>query len=74
MPFKGKLAPNDKLAQAEYIAQNNLIGPETIVFNFDGLMYTGLTNGHIVRVNKDEKVVKIAQMGNEKNASLCGIT
>ncbi len=62
---------NDKLSHAEYIAQHELIGPETIVFNYDGLMYTGLTNGYIARVNRDDYIAPIAQMGTEKNVTLC---
>ena len=72
VPYEGKLSPNDKLTQAKFIAQNKIPGPESIVFSKEGDLYTGLQNGYIVRVNKDESITKIARMGDEKDDSKCG--
>ena len=73
MPFDGKLSPNLKLSNANYISHKKLIGPESIVFTKEGLMFTGLNNGYIVRINKDENVVKIVQMGEETDETKCGL-
>ena len=72
VPYEGKLSPNDKLAHAKYIAHKKIIGPETLVFTKEGHLYTGLVNGYIVRVNKDESISKIVRTGNEKDDSKCG--
>ena len=71
VPYEGKLSPNEKLTQASYIAQKKIVGPETIVFTNEGDLYTGLMNGDIVRVNKNQSITRIARMGNEKDDSKC---
>ena len=71
MPLVGKLSPNNKLAQARYLAQHQLNGPETIIFGEKGQIYTGLTNGNIVRVKKDGSVETVVKIGEETNEELC---
>jgi sugar lactone lactonase YvrE len=71
-PFEGKLAPNDFLSHARYIAHKKLVGPETIVFNpKDGHIYTGLKNGQIVKIDQNGQIHKIAQIGTETNETIC---
>jgi hypothetical protein len=65
------LASNNLLEKAEYIAHNKIKGPEAIVFDSNGSMYTGLSNGQIVRIDKDSSVVKIAQIGQEMDERIC---
>ena len=45
----GPLAPNERLRQAELLAQGQIKGPETVVVDAQGRLYAGLQNGHIVR-------------------------
>ena len=43
-------------------------GPESIVIDEDGSIYTGLSNGIIIRIDPDGTIEKIIQIGKE----LCG--
>jgi hypothetical protein len=73
VPYEGNLSPNDKLAQAKFIARNKLVGPETLVFTNEGDLYAGLQNGYVVRVNMtDESITKVVRTGNEIDDSKCG--
>ncbi|CAF1093434.1 unnamed protein product, partial [Brachionus calyciflorus] len=67
VPLEGNLKPNHKLEKAVYIGQHVLVGPETIEFDKDGFLYTGLLNGQIVKIdptNPTEFQI-IAQIGTE---------
>lgn len=69
--MEGNLAPNTKLEAAKYLAHQKLRGPETIVIDKDGSILTGVMNGQIVRVKSDGSIQKIAQIGDEKNETIC---
>jgi sugar lactone lactonase YvrE len=43
--------PNEKLQEAELIAQGKIRGPEDLAFDAQGRMYTGLEDGRIVRID-----------------------
>ena len=62
--FEGNLKENFLLQKAEHFAKGKLIGPETILFVND-TMYTGLSNGQIVRVDENGNPHKIVQIGEE---------
>lgn len=57
------------LQNAQIFAKGKLRGPETILFIND-TMYTGLSNGQIVRVDKDGNPHKIVQIG-DANDDAC---
>ena len=69
------LLVNSRLENAVYIAQNKLVGPETLAFSAKGELYAGLMNGDIVRVDlKTGSLTKIARIGQEVNDSKCSKT
>lgn len=72
-PFEGNLKPNTFLQNAKYIGRGKLRGPETIVFDKDGNLYTGTVNGQIVKIDKNDrnKIVKVVQMGEENDEKIC---
>ncbi len=72
-PLEGNLEPNTRLQSAHYIGHKRLIGPESIVFDSEGNMYTGLTNGQIVKIDKNDRsnIQVVARMGEETNDSIC---
>jgi sugar lactone lactonase YvrE len=47
----GPLMPNEKLQEAELIAQGKIVGPEDLAFDANERMYTGLEDGRIVRID-----------------------
>ena len=71
----GNLKPNTLLQNAQYIGEKKLKGPESIVFDDDGNMYTGLANGQIVKVDKNDNsnIQVLARIGDETNDSECSI-
>lgn len=72
IPYEGKLAKNEFLTKAKYIGHKKLRGPETIIFSENGLMYTGLMNGQIVRVDPiADTIHKIVTIGTETNETIC---
>jgi hypothetical protein len=75
IPFEGNLKPNTLLQNAKYIGHKRLIGPESIVFDKEGNIYTGLANGQIVKIDKNDRnnIKVIAYMGEETNEKICGI-
>lgn len=51
---EGILAPNDLLSKAEpYGPKLPANGPEDLVFDKEGNLYTGLENGQIIKISKD---------------------
>jgi DNA-binding beta-propeller fold protein YncE len=46
-------------------------GPEAIVFDSNGSIYTGLSNGQIVRIDPNGHVEKIVQIGEEMDERVC---
>ena len=71
----GNLRPNTLLQNAQYIGEKKLKGPESIAFDNDGNMYTGLANGQIVKVDKNDNsnIQVLARIGDETNDSECSI-
>jgi hypothetical protein len=63
---------NELLAKADYLAHNKIKGPETIVFDRNGSLYSGLSNGQIVRIDKNGQIEKIIQVGEEMDERVCG--
>ena len=70
--FEGNLKENLLLQNAVYFAKDNLVGPETILF-LNNTMYTGLTNGQLVRVDENGNVHKIVQIGERECKDLQSI-
>lgn len=62
MPFTGPLEPNNLLDQYEPILKGSLQGPESLAV-LQGVMYTGLQNGWIVRITKDGTVEQVTTIG-----------
>jgi sugar lactone lactonase YvrE len=62
--FEGNLKENLLLQNAVYFAKGNVAGPETVLF-VNNSMYTGLTNGQLVRVDDNGNAHKIAQIGDQ---------
>jgi sugar lactone lactonase YvrE len=46
----GKLAPNERLQQADLLAKGQVFGPEDVAINKDGVLYAGTQDGLIVRL------------------------
>jgi hypothetical protein len=69
------LKPNTLLQNAKYIGKSKISGAESLVFDKDGNIYTGLTNGQIVKIDKNDRnsIKVIAHMGEETNEKICGI-
>ena len=57
------------MQKANYLAKGKIRGPETILIINDTI-YTGLLNGQIVRINKDDSVQKVVQVG-QQNKDIC---
>ena len=53
IPLTGNLKPNNLLSKTQYFAQKKIAGPESIAFDNNGLIYTGLANGQIVQIDKN---------------------
>jgi hypothetical protein len=69
--MEGNLEVNDKLTKATYLGYKKLAGPETIVFNEKGELFTGLLNGQIARIDENGNVHNIIRMGDETNEEIC---
>ena len=61
------------MEKAKYIGLHKIKGPECIVFDKEGHLYTGLVNGSIIKIDKhDRKIMKVlAHMGEETNQTIC---
>jgi hypothetical protein len=70
-PLAGPLKANNLLEKAEYLAKGKVFGPEDVLFH-NGALYTGLTNGQIVRVDKKGHVERVLMTGDETKESFCG--
>ncbi|MFC3378921.1 SMP-30/gluconolactonase/LRE family protein [Rugamonas sp. CCM 8940] len=51
--YVGAHAPNSRLAGVRQIDLKGEVGPEHVVFGADGLLYTGVASGHILRMKPD---------------------
>lgn len=63
LPFVGPLAINDRLDAAEHLFENEIYGPESIVFH-KGEMYTGTEDGQIIKI-VGNKIIPVARLGRE---------
>lgn len=67
--MQGVLAPNEILTQAELLAKGELHGPEDTAFDpagvndADGVIYTGTSDGKIVRILPNQTVETFASTG-----------
>lgn len=61
--FVGPLAINDRLDAAEHLFENQIYGPESIVFH-KGEMYTGTEDGQIVKIVGNE-IIPVARLGRD---------
>jgi sugar lactone lactonase YvrE len=55
-PLEGPLAPNDRLAGAEYVAAGKVLGPEDVELDTEGHIFTGTVDGQVVRIDPDGTV------------------
>ena len=69
----GNLSVNTRLLNSVYIAENKLVGPETLAISKDGDIFTGLMNGDIVRIDKYGNINRITKIGQTTNDSFCSI-
>lgn len=58
--------------KADYIQLNNLMGAESIAFDNNGLLYTGLVDGRIVEIDTKKKDYPMRQVTRMTSAKLCG--
>jgi hypothetical protein len=72
-PFTENLKPNTLLEKTKYIGKKKIQGPEAVVFDKDGNIYTGLVNGQIVKIDKtfQNNIQVIAHMGEESDEKIC---
>lgn len=61
--FTGVLEPNDTLMKAELIGKGQIHGPEDTAVDSQGMVYAGLHDGRIVRIDKDDQVNTFANTG-----------
>ncbi|CAG2181172.1 unnamed protein product, partial [Oppiella nova] len=59
--FDGPLTANNKLSEADHLFVNEIKGPESLAV-WKGDVYTGLSDGRIVRIRKD-RYKTVAQFG-----------
>ncbi len=62
-PLAGPLAPNDRLASAEYVATGKVHGPEDVELDAEGHIFTGTVDGEVVRIDPDGTVATIVNTG-----------
>lgn len=66
--FEGTLSENDGLKNPMYFLVGKIRGAETIVF-VKNKIYTGLLNGSLVEIDKDENIRVIAHFGPKFDSS-----
>ena len=71
----GNLSPNNLLQKAYFIRAYGLKGPESIEFDNEGNLYTGLSSGKIVRLNKNNRscIDRVYYTGEETNQNICSM-
>lgn len=63
-PLTGPLAPNTKLRDAVPLADGQIAGPEDVEVDPDGVVYTGLIDGRIVRILDDAEGGRVEEFVN----------
>lgn len=65
-PLTGPLAPNAALTRSRLVARGQLAGPESVAFDASGRLYTGTSDGRVLRVHPEtDRVELVARMGRE---------
>lgn len=67
--FEGALKVNSMLTKTERLFEGKVFGPESMAFDSKGILYTGLGDGRIVKLEED-KVKEINRTG--KQVAECG--
>lgn len=62
--YTGAFAPNNALSEADRIANGLVHGPEDTAMGFDGLLYTGLEDGRIVRFDPARPLETFEEVAN----------
>ncbi|MGD9723790.1 MAG: SMP-30/gluconolactonase/LRE family protein [Pirellulales bacterium] len=63
MALEGALAPNDRLATAEWLAVGQVNGPEDVEPDGQGRLFTGTEDGRVVRIDADGTATTLANTG-----------
>jgi len=73
VPFEGALKPEKLIGAATKYAEGKLRGAETIVIGANGaFLFTGLLNGQVMAIDlKKGQLIKVAQLGNETDETIC---
>lgn len=61
--LEGGFRPNDVLAHADRLVPGQVVGPEAIAFDDQGRLYSGTTDGKIVRLRPGEPVEVFTETG-----------
>ncbi|CAG2120418.1 unnamed protein product, partial [Medioppia subpectinata] len=65
--FDGPLTANNKLSEADHLFVNEIVGPESLAV-WKGDVYTGVSDGRIIRIRKD-RYKTVAQFGNPEKCA-----
>lgn len=57
--FSGPWAENSLLSHAVLLSEAKITGPEDLAFGPDGMLYTGLINGRIVRIDPENGQIEL---------------
>lgn len=60
LAMTGPLTPNERLLSADLLARGKVRGPEDTAIGPDGLVYTGLEDGRVVRISPDGTIQNFA--------------
>uniref|UniRef100_A0A336MUZ4 CSON007419 protein n=1 Tax=Culicoides sonorensis TaxID=179676 RepID=A0A336MUZ4_CULSO len=74
LPLEGVLAPNNLLDNTERLFENQIHGPENLIYH-NGAIYTGVHGGELIKIigNKFEHVAKFGKpCASPVEESLCG--
>jgi len=53
------------------MGHKKLVGPESISVSNHGTLYTGLINGQIIRIDQNDSIHKVIQIGDQINEAIC---
>jgi sugar lactone lactonase YvrE len=55
--LEGPLAPNTRLQHARLVAKGRLVGPESVAMGKDGLIYTGVSDGRVLKIDVQKDTI-----------------